>query len=195
MSATDDISAQLINKVEDGIKAGARKIPGAAKGTVNGIVLVFKAPAFTCNAVMKATGKIVTGFGRIAKNPKYFKNNISIEELGRNSDIRKIDETLTKDVMKYFDQGCKRYGIKYSAVVDESDPKDPTYYVFYKGNEVPVIEQLLKESYQAFVKEQAKPKVSIRAKLAFFRDRVTARDKEQQDLGKEKHHNHADRQR
>jgi len=191
MSATDDISAQLINKAENGIKTGARNI----KGIINGIVLVFKAPAFTCSAVMKATGKIVTGFGRITRNVKYSKQNISIMELEKNSDIRKIDEGITRDVMKYFDKGCKKYGVSYSAVMDKSDSRNPTYYVFFKGKEASVIEQVLKDSYKAFVKEQAKPKVSIRAKLAFFRDKVAARDKQEQDLGKEKHYNRADRQR
>ncbi len=192
MSVTDDISAQVMNKAEEGIKA----VPGMLKGSVvSGIAIVFKAPAFTVHTTMNAVGKASKGFGRLAHNPKYFKNNVSIAELEKNSDIKKIDEGITKDVMKYFDSGCRKYGITYSALADKSNPKEPTYYVFFKGRETPVIEQVLKESYQAFVKEQAKPKVSIRAKLAFFRNRVAARDKEQQDLGKEKHHNRADRQR
>lgn len=199
MSVTDEVSSQMMNKAEEGVKAA---IPGTVRalanattnisnGAVSGIALVFRAPKLTVKAVMSAAGKL-------RHNPNYSSNNISIQELEKNSDIKKIDEGLTREVMKYFDKGCKRYGITYSAVVDKSDksnPKSPTYYIFFKGKETAVIEQVMKESYANFMKEQAKPQVSIRAKLAFFRDRVAARDSEQQDLGKDRRNNRADRQR
>lgn len=97
--------------------------------------------------------------------------------------------------MKYFDSGCKKYGVTYSSVVNKNTPKEPTYYVFFKGKETPIIEQVIKEAYESYIKEQAKPRLSVRAKLAFFRNRVKARDNEQQELGKERHNNRADRQR
>ena len=53
----------------------------------------------------------------------------------------------------------------------------------------------MKETYETFLKEQAKPKLSVRAKLAFFRDRVKDRDNEQQELGKEKHVHKSEQQR
>lgn len=195
MSVTDDISSQLMGKVGEGIRAA----PGMTKsvlsggkslisGVESGIVLVFKGGSFTADKVMSIAGKL-------SHNPKYSKRNISIAELEKNSDIKKIDEAVTKDVMKYFDSGCKKYGVTYSAVVNKNTPKEPTYYVFFKGKETPIIEQVIKEAYESYIKEQAKPRLSVRAKLAFFRNRVKARDNEQQELGKERHNNRADRQR
>lgn len=195
MSVTDDISSQLTGKVGEGIRAApgmTKSVLSAGKslmsGVESGIVLVFNGGAFT-------TEKIMSIVGKLSHNPKYSKQNISIAELEKNSDIKKIDDAITKDVMKYFDAGCKKYGIKYSAVMDKSNPKEPTYYVFFKGKETSVIEQVMKESYAKYMKEQAQPRISVKAKLAFFLDRVKARDREQQDLGKEKHNNRADRQR
>lgn len=202
MSVSDDISSQLQNKAEQGITQAMRSLPylpgtvgnaisGAGRtvsGAISGIVLVIKAPVLSAKGIM-------TFVGRMGQNPKYSKQNITIEELEKNSEIKKVDEGITKDVMKYFDKSCRKYGVTYSAVVDKSNPKDPSYYIFFKGKETPVIEQALKEAYKEYVQEQAKPHISVRAKLAFFRNRVTARDKEQQDLGKEKHNNRADRQR
>lgn len=194
MSVTDDISSQLMGKVGDGIRAA----PGMTKnvlsegkslvsGMESGIVLVFKGGAFTTEKLMSIAGKL-------SHNPKYSKQNISIAELEKNSDIKKIDDAIAKDVMKYFDTGCKKYGIKYSAVMDKST-KESMYYVFFKGKETSAIEQVIKEAYETYMKEQAKPRISIKAKLAFFLDRVKARDSQQQELGKERHNNRADRQR
>ena len=129
------------------------------------------------------------------KNPKYYKNNISISELEKNSDIRQVDINLTKTEMKYFDKACRKFGVKYNAVVDRSDPKEPTYYVFFRGKDTAVVEKAMKETYETFLKVQAKPKLSVRAKLAFFRDRVKDRDNEQQELGKEKHVHKSEQQR
>lgn len=202
MSVSDDISSQIQNKAEQRITQAMRTLPhlpntigntvsgtrNVISGAVSGIVMVIKAPVLTTKEVMAFTG-------RMSHNPKYSKQNITIEELEKNSDIKKVDEGLTRDVMKYFDKSCRKYGVTYSAVVDKSNPKDPSYYIFFKGKETPVIEQALKEAYKEYVKEQAKPHISVRAKLAFFRNRVTARDKEQQNLEKEKNNNRADRQR
>lgn len=195
MSISDELSSQLQNKLKSGASQAARSAPyagqevfSAAKGVFSGICLLIRAPYLTAETVMTAAG-------RLNHNPKYSKRNISIRELEKNSDIRKMDESLTKDVMQYFDSGCKKYGITYTAVTDRSSRKDPAYYIFFKGKETSVIEQVMKESYQKFIQEQAKPQLSIRAKLAFFRNRVAARDREQQETGKEKHNNRADRQR
>ncbi len=203
MSLTDEISGQLVNQAELGIsqlmkagtEVGKNVLEGsttAAKttvsGSVSGIALVFRSASFTAKVIMQVVG-------RMLKNPKYYKNNISISELEKNSDIRQVDTNLTKNEMRFFDKSCKKFGIKYNAVVDKSDPKEPTYYVFFRGKDTAVIEKAMKEAYETFIIEQAKPRLSVKAKLAFFRDRVAARDQEQKDLGKEKHHNRSEQQR
>ncbi|MGN0364913.1 MAG: PcfB family protein [Suilimivivens sp.] len=203
MSITDDVSSQMLNKAEtelpQALRSGTEAIKNLAQisksalstattGTVTGIALVFKASSFSTKFIMQAVG-------RMKHNPKYYKNNISIAELEKNSEIRQVDSNLTKEEMKYFEKSCKKFGIQYNAVVDKSNLKEPTYYIFFRGKDTSVIEAAMKETYEAYVREQAKPRYSVKAKLAFFRDRVKARDQEQQDLGKEKHHNHSDRQR
>lgn len=203
MSLTDDIVGQLMNKTENELprllKNGALAASTFTEGsknvmkttvssTVSGIALVFKASQFTSKTIMQATGQML-------KNPKYYKNNISISELEKNSDIRQVDINLTKTEMKYFDKACRKFGVKYNAVVDRSDPKEPTYYVFFRGKDTAVVEKAMKETYETFLKEQAKPKLSVRAKLAFFRDRVKDRDNEQQELGKEKYVHKSEQQR
>ena len=114
MSLTDDIVGQLMNKTENELprllKNGALAARTFTEGsknvmkttvssTVSGIALVFKASQFTSKTIMQATGQML-------KNPKYYKNNISISELEKNSDIRQVDINLTKTEMKYFDKAC-----------------------------------------------------------------------------------------
>lgn len=188
MSLTDEVSNELVDKVERASPHIIRAVPGMVKVPVAGIALVFKASKFTSETIMQATG-------RMLRNPQYYKNNISISELEKNSDIRQVDVNLTKAEMRYFEKSCKKFGVKYNAAVDRSNPKEPTYYIFFRGKEAAVIEKAMKETYEMFLKEQAKPKLSIRAKLAFFHDRVKARDAKEQNLGKEKHHKKSEQQR
>lgn len=188
MSLTDEANNEIVNKVERVAPYVIRAVPVMVKVPVNGIALVFKASKFTSKTIMQATGQML-------RNPKYYKNNISISELEKNSDIRQVDVNLTKNEMHYFEKSCNKFGVKYNAVVDKSNPKEPTYYVFFRGKDASVIESAMKETYEMFLKEQAKPKISIRAKLAFFHDRVKERNEKQQDLGKEKHHNKSEPQR
>lgn len=175
MSVSDDISNQIQNKAEQGITQAMRALPylpntignavsgtrSVVSGSISGIVLVIKAPVLSAKGIMAFVG-------RMGQNPKYSKQNVTIEELEKNSEIKKVEEGITRDVMKYFDKSCRKYRVTYSAVVDKSNPKDPSYYIFFKGKETPVIEQALKEAYKEYVQEQAKPHISVRAKLAFF---------------------------
>lgn len=191
MSITDEVYGQFTNKIESGASEIIRSVPGTANEAVDlskkiiqegvaGIALVFKAPVFTAEYIMKAIGKITN-------DPQYASQNISIEELSKNSDIKQIDAAMTKDKMRHFDKACKKYGVKYNAVVDRSDKKEPTYYVFFQGKETQVIEQAMKESYKSYVKEQVSPRLSVKAKLAFFRSKVAEKAQMQRDsLGKEK---------
>lgn len=195
LSVTDDVSSQIQNKTQEGLSQAIQSLPnalsgakGAASGAVSGIVFIVRMPVLTTQGIMSIVRNM-------SHNPKYSKQNVSIAELGKRDEIKKIDEGITQDVMKPFDKICRKYGITYSAVVDKSNPRDPTYYVFFKGKETPVIEQALKEAYKSYLKKQANPRISIRAKLAFFRKRVIARDQQQQNLGKEKNNNIAGQQR
>lgn len=147
MSLTDDISSQLLNKAEGGIpqllrtgsevaRNGVDMTKSAASGAKAGVVLIIKSPFLTAEVIMKVVG-------RFSHNPRFSNRNISIQELEKNSDIKKVDTPITKEAMKHFDKSCKKYGVQYNAVVDKSDSKNPVYYVFFKGKETDVINQVI----------------------------------------------------
>ena len=125
------------------------------------------------------------------------------------------------EAMGCFDAQCKKHGIKYSAMKDtrgEGNPDyEPSYMVFFEGRDTDTIMSVVREAYKDYVEKQEKeegkdkteekkgrwgkrdktvdPKKreSVKAKLAFFRDRVADRDAERDDV--EKHHQRADIQR
>ena len=108
MATSDDVSRQLQEKLQSSASQAVKSMPYAAqgaasatKGIFSGICLLIRAPYLTTETVMTAVGKL-------NHNPKYSKSNISIRELEMNSDIKKMDDSLTKDVMKHFDSGCKK---------------------------------------------------------------------------------------
>lgn len=152
------------------------------KGTVKGICLIIKGSCFTTDAVMKS----ITG------NIKYSHQNISISKLMKSGTVRAIDENITADVMQYFDKHCKKFHVKYTAMKDTRDPNNPVYMVFYEGKQMEVIKKVIQEASKDYMKAQKesaekqegkgkekengeKPKrESVKAKLAFFRNRVGA---------------------
>lgn len=190
MSVSDDATKEAFEKMEkgsQGIARGMVKTVEALPHVITGVVFVIQAPLLTAEKVMKVTG-------RLLKNPKYSKQNVSIAELEKNSDVKKVESALEKDVMKHFDNACKKYGVTYTAVMNKKG-KTPTYYVFFKGKETEVIEQCMKEAYKEYMEGRKRPRISIRAKLDFFRKQVRARDQEQQDQAKEKYYHKPDPQR
>lgn len=97
---------------------------------------------------------------------------------------------------------------------DTREQDKPSYMVFFEGKDTNLIMQALREAYKDYAEEQQRTKdaekdkpqkeekeksesspkrESVKAKLAFFRDRVTARDQERDAV--EKHHQHTDIQR
>ena len=105
--------------------------------------------------------------------------------------------------MQHFDKYSKKYKIKYSAMKDERNPDNPSYMVFFEGKNSDMILHMIQEAYKDYMeaeksgkkesRQPEQPRESVKAKLAFFRDRVAARDREQDVL--EKHHSHSDIQR
>lgn len=104
--------------------------------------------------------------------------------------------------MRHFDKACKDAGVKYSAMKDEREAQNPQYYIFYEGKTADVILHVMQEAYKGYMAEQeqkaknpdrSNTRESIRAKLAFFRDRVAARDRESETV--EKHRTHTEPQR
>ena len=132
-----------------------------------------------------------------------------------------MEDNILAEVMGSFDAQCKKHGIKYSAMKDtreEGKPDyKPSYMVFFEGRDSDTIVSVLQEAYKDYVEKQEKEegqdkteekkgrwrkkdktidpekRESVKAKLAFFRDRVAARDAERGDV--ERHHQKTDIQR
>lgn len=206
-SLTDDLMAKAAEKAADkGPQAIANMLDGAGKGVktggkvLKGICLMLgKGVNFTTENVMNAINeKVLQKTGDI----RFSRRNVSIDELSKSGFVKKIDDAVTADVMRHFDKACKDAGVKYSAMKDEREPQNPQYYIFYEGKTADVILHVMQEAYKGYMDEQEQKakgldkgntREGIRAKLAFFRDRVAARDRESETV--EKHRMHTEPQR
>ncbi|MGN1332871.1 MAG: DUF3801 domain-containing protein [Lachnospiraceae bacterium] len=204
------------NTIKEALKIGA--VVGGK--TIKGICLILdKGTEFTTHNVMKAVKDLAynkTG------NIEFSNQNIDMVQLQQSGKVSKIDENITADVMKHFNAQCKRFGVKYSAMKDERDPENPSYMIFYNGKSGEIILQVMKEAYKDYMEsqkqaeqpeqeqkkenqkkkktfwgkqkqEEPQKRESVRAKLAFFRDRVADQEADREAL--EKNVRHADRQR
>lgn len=206
-SLTDDLMAKAAEKAADkGPQAIANMLDGAGKGVKNGervlkgiCLMLGKGVNFTTENVMNAINeKVLQKTGDI----RFSRRNVSINELSKSGFVKKIDDAVTADVMRHFDKACKDASVKYSAMKDEREPQNPQYYIFYEGKTADVILHVMQEAYKGYMDEQEQKakgldkgntREGIRAKLAFFRDRVAARDRESETV--EKHRMHTEPQR
>lgn len=203
-SITDDITSKASRDGTNAVKKAAAETFKTGRPLVKGLcLLLYDGAGFTARNVMIAVKNTVY---KKTGDIKYSANNIDISKLKASGKVHKVDEDMTADVMKHFDRQCKKYGVKYSAMLDERNPDKPAYMVFFEGRDSNLILQVMTEAYKDYMdaeKEEKNPnskkknipekRESVKAKLAFFRDRVANRDREQ-DV-KEKHHSHSDIQR
>lgn len=188
-SLTDEITSKTIN---DGVKVAqnslkvakdtVKKTKEAGEAVIKGIcLLILDGGAFTTENVMKAVKNVAF---KKTGDIKYSKNNIDIAKLRESGNVHKIDSTITDEVMHHFDEQCKKYGIKYSAMQDDHNPDKPAYMIFFEGKDSDMIFHVLQESYKDYmdvkksdkrkgrVKQNArneqKERESVKSKLAFF---------------------------
>ena len=226
----EDVGKEMFDKLPGAAMKGAKITKDTVKETlyigakiggktIKGICLILdKGTEFTTHNVMKAVRNLAynkTG------NIEFSNQNIDMVKLQESGKVSKIEENITADVMKHFDEQCKRFGVKYSAMKDERDPANPSYMIFYNGKSGEIILQVMKEAYKDYIeaqkqtektnkeqekgkeknkgfwsrqhKEKPEKRESVIAKLAFFRDRVANREKDRDVL--EKNVRHADLQR
>lgn len=201
-SLSDDITSRAFDKAPQTAKEFAKGADVSFRATgkaIKGICLVLgKGVGFTTKNVMNAVKeKALKETGDI----KYSRRNINIKQLSQSGTVKRIDDAITSDVMRHFDAACKQHGVKYSAMKDTKDQQNPQYYVFYEGKSADLILHVMEQAYKEFISEQQKGKdvekekapEGIRAKMAFFRDRVAALDRN--DAAVEKHRAHLEPQR
>lgn len=212
MSLTDDLSGQMTGRTGDAarntmeyavtpalqkaaeggeklLKGGANIAKTAGKYTFQGICLIIQGTGLTAENVMKKTAEAITG------DIRFSKKNIRMDKLKKSGKVTMVEESVTAEAMKYFDQYCKQFGIHYTAMADKRDKNHPAYFLFFNNKDSEIILNAMKLAYKDYsrnMKEQPEngkeaPKESVKAKLAFFRDRAAAGDEEQRDV--EKHLN------
>lgn len=200
-SLTDDLMGNLPEQMKKGansaLKAGQDVVKGAGSisNEIQGLcVMLLKGLDFTTENVVNAVKDVAF---KASKDVKYSSRNISVDQLKKSGKVFKVDDMVSGDVMKHFDKHCRKMGIQYSAMKDCRDDK-PAYILFFKGNDSDLILQAMQSGCRDFDKEKAgvlgkgkqEQRESVKAKLAFFRDRVAARDESREVV--EKHKNLAD---
>ncbi len=118
------------------------------KKLFSGIVLVFKGGKFTADTVMTKIGNMMANKSGAVEHAK---NSISMADLYSAGKVTRLDDTISKDVMKYFNRHCDGTGIKYS-VMKESGTDN--YYVFFKSSELEAVKTVIQESYKDYLKER-----------------------------------------
>lgn len=188
-SLSDEVTSKSINNGGKAAKAtleasgkAAKKALKAGETLIKGLCLVIlDGGAFTSESVMKA---VKDAAFRKNGGVRYSKNSIDIGTLQKSGHIHKLDESVAADAMKYFDEQCQKYDVKYSAMRDDSNPGKPAYMVFFEGKDTDMIMHVMQEAYKAYMKDaekgrkapgkskgktsQKRGKESVRAKLAFF---------------------------
>lgn len=207
ISKASDTTLKVAKEAKDGLKDAA--------GVVKGIcLLLIKSAEFSEAKVMQAVKNVAY---KKTGNIKYSKNNIDIEKLRKSGHVYKVEDNILAEAMGAFDEQCKKHGIKYSAMIDTRDEGkpdyEPSYMIFFEGKDDALIINALAEAYKDYaeqqkvketnnvqkekkgryrdkIQEEPEKRESVKAKLAFFRDWVTARDAERGAV--EKQHQHDD---
>lgn len=215
MSITDEIMGKAPDqamKAAEGAKDGLKNATGVVKGIC---LLLMRSAEFSEAAVMQAVKNVAL---KRTGDIKYSKNNIDIAKLRESGHVYKVEDNILAEAMGSFDKQCKKYGIKYSAMIDTRDEGKPdykpSYMIFFEGKDDNLILSALAETYKDYEKQQkakeawennpqkektgrqrgtkqdraeedTEKRESVKARLTFFRDRVTARDAERNAIEKQ----------
>lgn len=195
-----DKTARALKTARQTVKETKNAGVNAAKAAASGIVMIFKGGKFTTEAVMSQIGNMMANHnGKV----EYGKNSVAMEDLYNSGQVTRLDDSISKDVMKYFNKHCNKAGIKYSVMKDAGTDN---YYVFFKSKELDAITTIVQESYKDYLKESSrrgkqqeqgreegddKKKESVREKLKSFQEYVKEHSSEEP----EKSRNRSDRSR
>lgn len=207
-SISDEITQKLLNDAPGKVLRAAGASKRALKETkdtavdtgkklFSGIVFVFRGGKFTADIVMANIGNMMANNSGMVEHAK---NSISMADLYNAGKVTRLDDTISRDVMKYFNRHCDETGIKYS-VMKESGTDN--YYVFFKSNELEAIKTIIQESYKDYLNERRqeqrkspgqektedKKKDSVREKLKENHDKVHSSEEP------DRHHSREERSR
>lgn len=107
----------------------------------------------------RTLAKAISIYLKSRKNKQYKleSGKQTLKELKKhNAKLANIE--ITEKNIKSFNQTAKKYKIDYALKKDNSE-KPPRYYVFFKGNDVDVIEIAMKEYSNRILKQKQKPSI------------------------------------
>ena len=62
-----------------------------------------------------------------------------MDKLKKSGKVTMVNESVTAEAMKYFDQYCKQFGIHYTAMADKRDKNNPAYFLFFNNKDSEII--------------------------------------------------------
>lgn len=129
------------------------------------IALVFKSSRLTADVLKKAM-KMYLEHQKHRKQAAHGK--ISVKDLvGQGMGASSIE--ITDNNIKSFERVARKYNVDF-AVKKDKTAQPPKYMVFFKGKDADVITQAFKEFVK--VNEKKQTRVSVKEKLAEFRERL-----------------------
>lgn len=194
-SITDQAAEELRRKPRETVQT-LREIAGI----VNGICISFTKKGHSklnrddvMDATKKAYLKSMSGRG----HPRGTQISIrKLEASARSSDskIEKLSEPVTDDLLSYFRKHCRKYGIQYSVLKEQTKNKEDRYYIFFKSDDAASIKNCIEMGMRDYTEDKKHPqkeKESVMDKLRHYVDLVKQRDAMAPQ--KEKHHHRSGR--
>lgn len=140
------------------------------EATQKTIAFAVKSSKLTADVLKKLIKMYLDNQKQKSNQPKHGKQTVK-ELVGQNAGVSNIE--ITDSNIKSFERVAKKYNVDF-AVKKDKTTEPPKYLVFFKGRDADVLTQAFKEFVKA--KEKKQTKVSVREKLAQFRE-ILSKDK------------------
>ena len=142
------------------------------EATQKTIAFAVKTAKLTAGVLKKLIKMYLDSQKQKANQPKHGK--ISIKELvGQNAGVSNIE--VTDGNIKSFERVAKKYNVDF-AIKKDKTTEPPRYLVFFKGRDADVLTQAFKEFVKVNEKKQNRNRVSVKEKLAHFKE-ILSKDK------------------
>ena len=142
------------------------------EATQKTIAFAVKTTKLTADVLQKLIKMYLDNQKQKTNQPKHGK--ISVKQLvGQNAGVSNIE--ITDSNIKCFERVAKKYNVDF-AVKKDKTTEPPKYLVFFKGRDADVLTQAFKEFVSVNEKKQNRNRVSVKEKLAQFKE-ILSNDK------------------
>lgn len=80
---------------------------------------------------------------------------VTIEEMAKRGNMKKLDGTLREELMHYFEPYCQKYNVQYAVIAEPNDKGENEYYVFFEGKDAATIDTCLELGIKDYEREMA----------------------------------------